>query len=117
MRMQGPEEEIGAKQSPHKKTGSYSGEINSLSIRVACSKGTYIRVLAQDIGEALDCGGYLTALRRTLIADLDVRRAFGLEDLEKAGPGSASRCCRSICCTAFQHSGWIAREPNASALA
>lgn len=59
---------------------------NYLSIRVVCSKGTYIRVLAQDMGDALDCGGYLTALRRTRIADLDITAAVGLDDLEKSGP-------------------------------
>ncbi len=59
---------------------------NYLSIRVVCSKGTYIRVLAQDMGDALDCGGYLTALRRTRIADLDITAATGLDDLEKSGP-------------------------------
>lgn len=59
---------------------------NYLSIRVVCSKGTYIRVLAQDMGEVLGCGGYLTALRRTRIADLDIAAATGLEDLEKSGP-------------------------------
>ena len=59
---------------------------NILSIDVTCSKGTYIRVLAQDIGEALGCGGYLTALRRTRIADLDVSEAIGLEALEQSGP-------------------------------
>jgi tRNA pseudouridine55 synthase len=53
---------------------------------VTCSKGTYIRVLAQDMGAALGCGGYLTALRRTRIADLDVAEAIRLEDLEKSGP-------------------------------
>jgi tRNA pseudouridine55 synthase len=57
-----------------------------ISIRVTCSKGTYIRVLAQDMGAALGCGGYLTALRRTRIADLDVAEAIRLEDLEKSGP-------------------------------
>jgi len=59
---------------------------NVLSIKVTCSKGTYIRVLAQDMGDALDCGGYLMALRRTRIADLDIAAAIGLEDLEKSGP-------------------------------
>jgi tRNA pseudouridine55 synthase len=59
---------------------------NYLSIMVVCSKGTYIRVLAQDMGEVLGCGGYLTALRRTRIADLDITAATGLEDLEKSGP-------------------------------
>lgn len=59
---------------------------NVLSIKVTCSKGTYIRVLAQDMGDALDCGGYLMALRRTRIADLDIAAAIGLEDLEKSRP-------------------------------
>jgi tRNA pseudouridine55 synthase len=58
---------------------------NIMSIKVTCSKGTYIRVLAQDIGQALDCGGYLMALRRTRIADLDISAAIGLEDLENSG--------------------------------
>src|SRR4051812_47701901 len=42
-----------------------SGE--EIDLRVACSKGTYIRTLAEDIGEALGCGGHLSALRRTAV--------------------------------------------------
>ena len=42
----------------------------SAVIRVVCSKGTYIRALARDIGEALGCGAYLTALRRTRVGDV-----------------------------------------------
>lgn len=41
-------------------------------VRVVCSKGTYIRALARDIGEALGSGGHLTALRRTRIGDIKV---------------------------------------------
>lgn len=41
------------------------GEAPHLSLRVRCSKGTYIRTLGEDIGEALGCGGHLTMLRRT----------------------------------------------------
>ena len=41
----------------------------SISIRVVCSKGTYIRALARDIGAALGSGGHLTALRRTRVGD------------------------------------------------
>lgn len=59
---------------------------DSLFIRVTCSKGTYIRILAQDLGEALGCGGYLSALRRTRIADLDIASAIGLQNLERSGP-------------------------------
>src|SRR6185503_10891156 len=61
-----------------------------ISIKVTCSKGTYIRVLAQDMGASLGCGGYLTGLRRTRIADLDVAEAIGLEDLERSGPAVGS---------------------------
>lgn len=52
-------------------------------IRVDCSKGTYIRVLAEDIGKALGCGAYLGVLRRTRIANLAVESATGLDDLER----------------------------------
>ena len=41
-------------------------------VRVVCSKGTYIRALARDIGEALNSGGHLTALRRTRVGDVKV---------------------------------------------
>jgi tRNA pseudouridine55 synthase len=53
----------------------------TVSIRVSCSKGTYIRVLAEDIGKALGCGGYLLALRRTGIGNLDINGAIGLDAL------------------------------------
>lgn len=44
----------------------------SITIRVVCSKGTYIRALARDIGTALDSGAHLTALRRTRVGDVRV---------------------------------------------
>ncbi|WP_415033353.1 tRNA pseudouridine(55) synthase TruB [Azonexus sp.] len=53
-----------------------------LRLRVRCSKGTYIRVLAADIGAALGCGAHLTALRRTQVAALDLRAAVSLAALE-----------------------------------
>ncbi len=52
-----------------------------LTVSVNCSKGTYIRVLAEDIGKALGCGAYLLKLRRTGIRDLHVADAIGLEEL------------------------------------
>ena len=51
-----------------------------LTIRVHCSSGTYIRTLAEDIGKALNTGAYLTALRRTKIADYSVKEARPLSD-------------------------------------
>jgi len=59
---------------------AFSGD--SLSLRVACSKGTYIRVLAADIGRALGCGAHLAALRRTVVGDLDLAHAVTLAELE-----------------------------------
>ena len=47
-----------------------------LDVRVRCSKGTYIRSLARDIGEALNSGAHLTALRRTQVGDYRVEDAF-----------------------------------------
>lgn len=48
----------------------------SIHIRVVCSKGTYIRALARDIGQALGSGGHLTALRRTRVGDAGVDRCM-----------------------------------------
>jgi tRNA pseudouridine55 synthase len=50
---------------------------------VRCSKGTYVRTLAADIGERLDCGAHLAALRRTGIGALDVGQAHTLATLEE----------------------------------
>ena len=51
------------------------------TVDVRCSKGTYIRTLAEDIGEALGCGAHLTALRRTASGPLTLERALTLEQL------------------------------------
>ena len=47
-----------------------------LQLRIVCSKGTYIRALARDIGEKLNCGAYLVELRRTKIGDFSVDNAI-----------------------------------------
>lgn len=52
------------------------------TIEVSCSKGTYIRTLAQDIGRALGSGAHLAALRRTKTAGFDIGQALTLEQLE-----------------------------------
>jgi tRNA pseudouridine55 synthase len=51
-------------------------------LRVACSKGTYIRVLAEDIGEALGCGAHLAALRRTAVGGFGLDAAITLNELK-----------------------------------
>lgn len=53
-----------------------------LTIRVVCSKGTYIRALARDIGQALQSGAHLIALRRTRIGDVRVEQCMQIEDFE-----------------------------------
>lgn len=51
-----------------------------ITIRVVCSKGTYIRALARDIGEALGSGAHLKALRRTRVGDVDISRCLSVAD-------------------------------------
>lgn len=53
-----------------------------LTVKVTCSKGTYIRVLAEDIGEALGCGAHLASLRRTKVGALSLEDAVTLQALE-----------------------------------
>ena len=55
-------------------------ELPEIDIRVVCSKGTYIRALARDIGQALHSGAHLTALRRTRIGDRRVEDCLRLEE-------------------------------------
>jgi tRNA pseudouridine55 synthase len=64
-------------------------EAASLVLRVRCSKGTYIRVLAEDIGEVLGCGAHLAGLRRTACGGFRVEDAATLEAL--ADPAARAR--------------------------
>jgi tRNA pseudouridine55 synthase len=68
--------------------GTRPGEVD---LRITCSKGTYIRVLAEDIGAALGCGGTLKVLRRTRVGDFDVDAATGVDALERMAPGERLR--------------------------
>jgi len=67
-----------------------------LTLRVACSKGTYIRVLAADIGQALGCGAHLTALRRTRVGDLDLAGAVTLAELEALDEAERPGCLQPV---------------------
>ncbi len=55
---------------------------DELEITVRCSKGTYVRTLAEDIGQALGCGAHLQGLRRTAIAQFRLENAYTWEQLE-----------------------------------
>ena len=55
---------------------------HTIIVDVVCSKGTYIRVLAEDIGRYLGCGAYLSSLRRTLAGAFSLDQAYTIEQLE-----------------------------------
>jgi len=57
---------------------------NTIEIRVRCSKGTYIRTLAEDLGKALGVGAHLAALRRLAVGKLRVEGGVTLDELEAA---------------------------------
>ena len=58
--------------------------IPEVEFDVHCSKGTYIRSLAHDLGEKLGCGAHLTALRRTAVAQFSINDAISLDQLREA---------------------------------
>ena len=58
----------------------FDSEKMQLELRIVCSKGTYIRALARDIGEALQSGAHLIALRRTRVGDISVGQCMQVED-------------------------------------
>jgi tRNA pseudouridine55 synthase len=57
---------------------------HTLTLDIACSKGTYIRSLARELGEALGCGAHLAALERTFVGSFVVADAVPLETLQQA---------------------------------
>ena len=54
-------------------------------LRVRCSKGTYVRTLCHEIGQALGCGGCMDALRRTMAAGFTIEQAVTLEQVQEQG--------------------------------
>ncbi len=64
----------------------------TLRLLAKVSKGTYIRTLGEDIGQALDCGGHLTSLRRTATGQFDLSQCIMLEALEAMAPDERAAC-------------------------
>lgn len=62
-----------------------------ISFKVTCTKGTYIRQLASDIGGALGCGAYLSHLKRTRSGDFGIDKAVGMEELKTIGADELGR--------------------------
>lgn len=61
---------------------AYDAQAHTLAVTVHCSKGTYIRVLGEDIGQALGCGAHMTALRRIRAGRFQLAEAVTLPQLE-----------------------------------
>ena len=60
------------------------------TLEVSCSKGTYIRVLAEDLGNALGCGAHLVGLRRTEVGHLNLEQSFTIESIQSGLQNSAN---------------------------
>jgi tRNA pseudouridine55 synthase len=65
---------------------------NTIDITVRCSKGTYIRTLAEDIGAALGCGAHLIGLRRTAIAHFDLDSSYNWQQLAEMNEEERNAC-------------------------
>ena len=74
------------------------GDTPFLRLRVACSKGTYIRTLGEDIGEALGCGGHLIALRRVQTGPFNAGQCITLEQLEAMEEGERLQALHPVDC-------------------
>lgn len=84
-------------------------EEDEIRLRVRCSKGTYIRTLCKDIGEALGCGGCMAALRRVSAGEYTIEEAVPLQDLlDSEDPG---RYLRTVD-TMFRNYPSVTLTPN-----
>ena len=83
MARKGEEVELKAKTLVIDELELLSCELPIIKIRVVCSKGTYIRALARDIGLALQSGAHLTALERTRIGDVTLADCMSVENMDE----------------------------------
>jgi tRNA pseudouridine55 synthase len=67
-----------------------------LAVTVRCSKGTYVRVLAEDLGQALGCGAHLAGLRRTAVGPFSIADAVALARLEALGAEARDAFLRPV---------------------
>ena len=96
-------------------TGSVlDGPAPSFTMRVACSKGTYIRTLAEDMGEALGCGGHVIALRRIKTGDFDDAQCISLDALEAMPEEQRLGCLRPVDILVKEHTPVTLDSENAA---
>ncbi len=79
------------------------GDAPFLRLRVACSKGTYIRTLGEDIGQALGCGGHLTALRRVQTGPFTAGQCITLQTLEAMSEDERLAALQPVDCLLQDH--------------
>lgn len=83
-------------------------EGNWFDLEVTCAKGTYIRQVAVDLGEALGCGAYCEALRRTAVAGMRVEDAVAPEDVPGRGAVDIRRALEPMCAYDLDATGFAA---------
>lgn len=81
---EGKEVEIEARKVTIEKLDLLSLENNIAKLRVKCSKGTYIRSIAHDLGEVLGCGAHLIGLTRTIAGDFKIENSIELSTIENS---------------------------------
>ena len=85
-RPQGQAARVASQAAAHRQHRTQRCDLDNseIDLRICCSKGTYIRALARDIGIALRSGAHLTALRRTRVGEADISRCFAtIDDFEQ----------------------------------
>ena len=85
----------------------------ALKIRVTCSKGTYIRTLAEDMGEALGCGAHLTALRRTATGSFGESQCVSLDALTAMSEDERMACLLPVDALLADHTAVTLDSENA----
>jgi tRNA pseudouridine55 synthase len=86
----------------------------AITMRVKCSKGTYIRTLGEDVGEALGCGAHLSALRRVETGGFDVAQCVTLEALEAMTDDQRLACLLPVDSLLAQHTPVTLDADNAA---
>jgi tRNA pseudouridine55 synthase len=86
----------------------------AIAMRVKCSKGTYIRTLGEDVGEALGCGAHLSALRRVETGGFEVAQCVTLEALEAMTEDQRLACLLPVDSLLAQHTAVTLDADNAA---
>lgn len=90
-----------------------TGDAPSLTLRVHCSKGTYIRTLGEDIGEALGCGAHLSALRRVATGPFSAAQCITLPELEALNESDRAGRLQPVDCLLPSHTPVTLDSENA----